>query len=86
MQDGFLEKWENQRKAGRVVYAIKHAILSAGIVALIAFFFHILGRDRPASLTLRTVMLFAVGGFGYGLIRFSLRERFYTAMKGQIDD
>jgi len=86
MQDRFLEKWERQRKAGRAVYAIKHAIIFAGIVALIAFVYHLLGRGRPENLTVQSVMLFAIGGFGYGLIRYSLRERFYTAMKGQIDD
>ena len=86
MQDRFLEKWEKQRETGHLVYAVKHAVVFGGIIALIAFIYNILGYERPKNLTFQTVMLFAIGGFAYGLIRYRLRERFYTAMKGQIDD
>ena len=86
MQDRFLEKWERQRKTGRLVYGVKHAVIFSGTVASIAFVYQIIGIERPKNLTFQTVMLFAIGGFAYGLIRYRLRERFYTAMKGQIDD
>ena len=86
MQDRFLKKWDAQRKTGWFVYAIKHAVILGGIVAFIGFIYHIFGFERPKNLTFQTVMLFTIGGFGYGLIRYRLRERFYTAMKGQIDD
>ena len=86
MQSRFIEKWERQRVRGRLVYAVIHAVIIGGFMAMLALGLPLLGFDRPDNLTTQTIAFFAIGGFAYGLIRFNIRERFYRSMKGHEHD
>lgn len=79
----FIQKWERQRKQGRIRYALIHAVVFAGAIMLIGFAFKLAGQPQPENLSLQTAAYFALGGFAYGLIRFNIRERFYLAIKDQ---
>jgi hypothetical protein len=82
----FPKKWERQRARGRWVYALIHAAVIGGMIGLLKLVINLTGMEGPDSLTLQSVLYFAMGGFAYGLIRFSIRERFYQALKGQSHD
>lgn len=89
-RDNFVQKWERQRARGRVIYALLHGAVFAGIILLIVFAFRLFGQAQPENFSLQTAAYFALGGFAYGLIRFNIRERFYLAIKreneGQTND
>lgn len=84
--DKFSQKWERDRARGRWVYALIHAVVIGSMIALLKLVVNMTGIEGPDSLTVQSILYFAIGGFAYGLIRFSMRERFYQAMKGQTHD
>ena len=86
MGQKFLDRWERHRTMGRLRYALLHAAGFGLFLIALAMGVQLIKGAVPEGVTPMTVAFFIMGGFGYGLIRFNMRERFYQMATQQQQD